>query len=91
VHRVSICPVREKGLLTGAPGRKKIAAPLWDSPPEYQAVLTFVLKQNAEGICTVMKFHNCFIKCRKHPLLTGPLDMLLFTINKVCTLHQLGR
>jgi hypothetical protein len=38
-----------------------------------------------------MKLHNCFIKCRKHPLLTGPLDMLLFTINKVCTLHQLGR
>jgi hypothetical protein len=45
VYCVSICPVREKGLLTGAPGRKKIAAPLWDSPPEYQAVLTFVLKQ----------------------------------------------
>ncbi len=45
MHCVSICPVREKGLLTGAPGRKKIAAPLWDSPPEYQAVLTFVLKQ----------------------------------------------
>jgi hypothetical protein len=48
-------------------------------------------QEHVEGICTVMKLHNCFIKCRKHPLLTGPLEMPLLTFNKVCTLHQLGR
>ncbi len=49
-------------------------------PPWYQALLTFVLKlkKNMQRVyvqswnCT-----NCFMKCRKHPLLPGPLEIPL--------------